>query len=115
MRGIFRKKAETDHRLRRTLRERKNGQPKRKRVTFIRTMTTAEAREKLTQHGLSDDQAAGVVDVLERWERERVVTREYLDARLAEYYGKISDKLQEQTRWIVGAVILGVVLQHFWK
>jgi hypothetical protein len=49
-------------------------------------MTTAEAREKLTQHGLMDDQAAGVVDVLERWERERVVTREYLDARLAEYY-----------------------------
>ena len=78
-------------------------------------MTTAEAREKLTQHGLTDDQAAGVVEVLERWERERVVTREYLDARLAEYYGKISDKLQTQTNWIIGAVVLGALVQHFWK
>jgi hypothetical protein len=45
-------------------------------------MTTAEARERLTQHGLSPEQAAGVVDVLERWEEDRVVTREYLDLRL---------------------------------
>ena len=89
-------------------------------------MTTTEARERLTQHGLSADQAAGVVDVLERWERERVVTREYLDARLAEYYGKVearlnehynkfSDKLQTQTNWIIGAVVLGALVQHFWK
>ena len=47
-------------------------------------MTTVEAREKLTQHGLSADQAAGVVDVLEVWVQERAVTRDYLDARLAE-------------------------------
>lgn len=100
-------------------------------------MTTAEAREKLTEHGLTADQAAGLVDVLERWERERVVTREYLDARLAEYHGKISDRLQAQTEaianklqaqtetianklqaqtiWIAGTVALGVVVQHIWK
>jgi hypothetical protein len=47
-------------------------------------MTTAEAREKLTQHGLTPHQAAGVVDVLEVWVQERAVTRDYLDARLAE-------------------------------
>jgi hypothetical protein len=27
-------------------------------------MTTAEAREKLTQHGLTDEQAVGIVDAL---------------------------------------------------
>lgn len=46
-------------------------------------MTTAEAREKLRQNGLTEQQAAGVVDVLELWEKDRVVTREFLDARLA--------------------------------
>ena len=49
---------------------------------------------------LTERQATGVVDVLERWERERVVTREYLDARLAEYYGKISDRMQAQAEGI---------------
>jgi hypothetical protein len=63
-------------------------------------MTTAEAKERLKEFDLTERQATGVVDVLERWERERVVTREYLDARLAEYYGKISDRLQAQTEAI---------------
>jgi hypothetical protein len=44
-------------------------------------MTTAEAREKLKTHGLNDDQAVGMVDVLEIWGQERAVTKDYLDAR----------------------------------
>jgi hypothetical protein len=47
-------------------------------------MTTAEAREKLTRHGMDPDQAADVVDVLEVWGQERAVGKDYLDARLAE-------------------------------
>jgi len=78
-------------------------------------MTTTEAREILTRKGLSDEQAAGVVDVLERWERERVVTCEYLDARLEALYSRISDKLQAHTHWIAGTVVLGVVVQHLWR
>jgi hypothetical protein len=58
-------------------------------------MTTAEAREKLTQHGLSPDQAAGVVDVLEVWVQERAVTRDYLDARLAELKADLRKELGE--------------------
>jgi hypothetical protein len=132
-------------------------------------MTTAEAREKLTHHGLTSEQAAGVVDVLEIWGQERAVTKDYLDARLtelkadlrkeiadlraefdsklvelraefgqlraefgnlrAEFGGlraelgvKLGDlraqyeaKLRGQTVWITTVIVLGVIVQHFWK
>ena len=125
-------------------------------------MTTAEAREKLTHHGLTSEQAAGVVDVLEVWGQERAVTKDYLDARLtelkadlrkeiadlraefdsklvelraefgnlrAEFGGlraelgvKVGDlqaqyevKLRGQTVWITTVIVLGVIVQHFWK
>jgi hypothetical protein len=52
-------------------------------------MIAAEAREKLTQHGLSPEQAAGVVDVLELWKKDWVVTRDHLDMRLAQMETKL--------------------------
>jgi hypothetical protein len=78
-------------------------------------MTTAEAREKLTQHGLSADQAAGVVDVLELWEKDRVVTREYLDLRMAQ----LETKLWRMEARIYGGIgfmlAVAVGVQHVWK
>ena len=67
-------------------------------------MTTAEAREKLTKHGLSDDQAAGVVDVLELWEKDRVVTRDYLDKRLAEFEGNLKG-------WFASTLLTALLVQ----
>ena len=58
-------------------------------------MTTAEAREKLTQHGLSDDQAAGVVDVLEVWGQDHAVTKDYLEARLAELKADVREDISD--------------------
>jgi hypothetical protein len=78
-------------------------------------MTTAEAREKLTQHGLTETQAAGVVDVLELWEKDRVVTRDYLDMRLAQ----METKLWRMEARIYGGIGLmlavAVWVQHVWK
>lgn len=71
-------------------------------------MTTAEARQKLKDHGLSDDQAAGVVDVLELWEKDRVVTREYLDTRLAQMEARIYGGIGLM-------LVVAVFVQHFWK
>jgi hypothetical protein len=52
-------------------------------------MIAAEAREKLTQHGLSPEQAASVVGVLELWKKDRVITRDHLDMRLAQMETKL--------------------------
>jgi hypothetical protein len=86
------------------------------------TMTTAEAREKLIKHGLTDDQAAGVVDVLEVWGQERAVTKDYLDARLSDVRREMADlkadllsRINAQTVWITTVIVVGVVVQHFWK
>lgn len=86
-------------------------------------MTTAEAREKLTQHGLTTDQAAGVVDVLELWEKDRIVTRDYLDKRLAEFEGSLKGwfantlltALLVQTGLVLGGVyfIITTLLSHY--
>jgi hypothetical protein len=93
-------------------------------------MTTAEAREKLKTHGLTDDQAVGVVDLLEVWGQERAVTKDYLDARLTETVAglrkdladlrvEFSDKLREQTRWLTSTFVVlmpaAVIRQHFWR
>jgi hypothetical protein len=78
-------------------------------------MTTAEAREKLTQHGLSVDQAAGVVDVLELWEKDRVVTREYLDLRLSQLETKLW-RMEARIYGGIGVMLtVAVFVQHFWK
>jgi hypothetical protein len=80
-------------------------------------MTTAEAREKLKTHGLTDDRSAGVVDVLEVWGQERAVTKDYLDAHLTETVAglrkdiadlrvEFSDKLREQTRWLTSTFVV---------
>jgi hypothetical protein len=81
-------------------------------------MTTAEAREKLIKHGLTDDQAAGVVDVLEVWGQQRAVTNDYLDARLSDVRREMADllsRINAQTVWITTVIVVGVVVQHFWK
>ena len=81
-------------------------------------MTTAEARERLTKHGLSDDQAAGVVDVLELWEKDRVITRDYFDKRLAELKDELKSwfftVLITQTVVILGGVyfVLNYLPKH---
>ena len=78
-------------------------------------MTTAGAREKLTQHGLSADQAAGVVDVLELWEKDRVVTRDYLDLRLSQLEGKLW-RMEARMYGGVGVMLaIAVFIQHYWK
>ena len=56
-------------------------------------MTTAEARAKLKNHGLTDDQAVGVVDVLELWEKDRGLSRDYLDAKLGEITARAFPRL----------------------
>lgn len=96
-------------------------------------MITAEAREKLTHHGLSPEQAAGVVDVLEVWGQERAVTKDYLDARLAELkadlrkgigdlraeFGILRSDVEAKLRghliWIISVIVLGVIVQHWWR
>lgn len=97
-------------------------------------MTTAEAREKLTHHGLSPEQATGVVDVLEVWGQERAVTKDYLDARLAELkkadlrkeigdlraeFGVLRSDVEAKLRghliWITSVNVLGVIVQHWWR
>jgi hypothetical protein len=86
-------------------------------------MTTAEAREKLTQHGLTDDQALGVVDVLELWEQNRVVNRDYFDKRLAELKGELKADLHDSLRSLAiqfyGGVafmlFVATVVNHYWK
>jgi hypothetical protein len=74
-------------------------------------MTTAEAREKLTESGMDPKLAAGVVDVLEVWVQERTVTKDYLDARLSDLKADLTDKLRLQTFSIIGlmTVIMGVI------
>jgi hypothetical protein len=85
-------------------------------------MTTSEARENLIAHGLSEQQAAGVVDVLERWEKDRVVTRDYLDLRLAQTELKLAElekKLYRMEARIYGGIgtmlVVAVLVQHFWR
>jgi hypothetical protein len=74
-----------------------------------------EAREKLAQHGLSADQAAGVVDVLELWEKDRVVTRKYLDLRLSQLETRLWP-MEARIYGRIGVMLaIAVFVQHYWK
>ena len=74
-----------------------------------------------------------MVDVWERWEQARAVSKDHLDARLAQLqaellqfkvdliermdaqHADVLGKLHQQTAWIVGSLVLGVLANHFWR
>ena len=72
-------------------------------------MTTAEAREKLKTHGFTEEQAAGVID--------------YVDKRLAEQRGKLKSwfviVLLVQMALLLGGMgrmlFVATIINHLWK
>jgi hypothetical protein len=64
-------------------------------------MTTAETRERLAKAGLTDQQALGIADALEEWEHDRGVSRDYLDARIADVRRHIAEAKADLKGWMV--------------
>jgi hypothetical protein len=85
-------------------------------------MTAAETIRKLKNSGASDELARGIVEAMEDWERDRVVTREHFDRRLAETEATFERALRGlafhlwgATLTTIGLTLTGVyfLLAHF--
>lgn len=79
-------------------------------------MTTIEALNKLKLAGLPDKQAEAIVEAFEERDRSWFETHfEKLRTEIEKVRGEIKDAKFEMIRWIVGSVIVGTLISHFWK
>jgi hypothetical protein len=90
-------------------------------------VTVIEALNKLKLAGLPDKQAEAIVETFEERDRswfeshfERLRTemeklRRELQTEIEKLRGEIKDAKFEMIRWIVGSVIVGTLISHFWK
>jgi hypothetical protein len=60
---------------------------------------------KLKEVGISENQAETHAQLLSEIVTNKMVTRPYLDAKLAEMYVKIAELKNELIRWVLGAAI----------
>jgi hypothetical protein len=67
-------------------------------------MTTAETGQRLQAAGLTDQQATGIADAFDSWERG--VFRDYLDARIADVRREIAELKAELITRIIGQTTL---------
>jgi len=90
-------------------------------------VTVIEALNKLKLAGLPDKQAEAIVETFEERDRswfdahfEKLRTemekmRRELQTEIEKLRGEIKDAKFEMIRWIVGSVIVGTLISHFWK
>ena len=79
-------------------------------------MTVIEALNKLKLAGLPDKQAEAIVETFEQRDRSWFETQfEKLRTEIEKVRGEIKDAKFEMIRWIVGSVIVGTLISHFWK
>ncbi len=83
-------------------------------------MTVIEALNKLKLAGLPDKQAEAIVETFEERDRswfevhfEKLRTE--IEKVRSELRSEIKDAKFEMIRWIVGTVIVGTLISHFWK
>jgi hypothetical protein len=79
-------------------------------------VTVIEALNKLKLAGLPDKQAEAIVETFEQRDRSWFETQfEKLRTEIEKVRGEIKDAKFEMIRWIVGSVIVGTLISHFWK
>jgi ABC-type cobalt transport system substrate-binding protein len=83
---------------------------------IYKVMTVIEALNKLKLAGLPDKQAEAIVETFEQRDRSWFETQfEKMRTEIEKVRGEIKDAKFEMIRWIVGSVIVGTLISHFWK
>jgi hypothetical protein len=71
-------------------------------------MTTIEVLNKLKAAGIDGRAAEAIIEAFENRDRS------WFETQFEKVRGEIKDAKHDMIKWIVGSVLLGAILSHFW-